>query len=95
MQGDSKTVADYVCRLEKAFHVAFGSDGLGRETKEAMLYGQLQEGLRLGILKSLSVSVVLNYKGLCMAAKHEERQAEIRNDKNMENHILALKVDHG
>ena len=79
MQGDSKTVADYVCRLEKAFRVAFGSDGLSRETKEAMLYGQLQEGLRLGIIRSPSVSGALNYKGLCMAAKHEEqRQAEIR-----------------
>ena len=44
-----------------------------------MLYGQLQEGLRLGIIRSPSVSGALNYKGLCMAAKHEEqRQAEIR-----------------
>ena len=73
MQGDSETVADYVCRLEKAFHVAFGSDGLSRETKEA------QEGLRLGIIRNPSVSGALNYKGLCMAAKHkEQRQAEIR-----------------
>ena len=79
MQGDSETVADYVCHLEKAFRVAFGSDCLSRETKEAMLYGQLQEGLCLGIIRSPSVSGALNYKGLCMAAKHEEqRQAEIR-----------------
>ena len=41
MQGDSETVADYVCCLEKVFCVAFGSDCLSRETKEAMLYGQL------------------------------------------------------
>ena len=78
MQGDSETVADYVSCLEKAFHVAFGSDGLRWETKEAMFYGQLQKGLHLGI-RSPSVSGALNYKGLCMAAKHEEqRQAEIR-----------------
>ena len=44
-----------------------------------MLYGQLQEGLWLGIIRSLSVSGALNSKGLCMAAKHEEQwQAEIR-----------------
>ena len=79
MQGGGETVADYVCRLEKAFRVAFESDGLGQKTKEGMLYGQLPEGLRLGITRSPSVSGALNYKGLCMAAKHEEqRQAELR-----------------
>ena len=48
--------------------------------QEAMLYGQLQEGLSwLGIIRSLSVSGALNSKGFCMAAKHEEQQqAEIR-----------------
>ena len=44
-----------------------------------MLYGQLQEGLRLLIIKSPSVSGALVCKELCMAAKHEEkRQAELR-----------------
>lgn len=38
MQGDSETVADDVCHLERAFHVVFGSDSLNWETKEAMLY---------------------------------------------------------
>ena len=72
MQGDSDTVADFVCHLEKAFRVAFESDGLSWETKEVMLYGQLQEGLCLGILRSLSVSGALHYKGPCMAAKYKE-----------------------
>ena len=65
--------------MEKSFCVAFGQDGLSRETKEAMLFGQLQEGLRLGIIRSPNVSGALDYRGLCMAARHEEqRQAEIK-----------------
>ena len=27
-----------VCQLEKAFHIAFGSDKLGKDSKETMLY---------------------------------------------------------
>lgn len=38
MQGDSETVADNVCHLERVFHVVFGSDSLNWETKEAMVY---------------------------------------------------------
>ena len=44
VQGDKEIVADYVCRLEKAFRIAFSNDKLGKETKEIMLYCQLQVG---------------------------------------------------
>ena len=44
-----------------------------------MLYGQLQEGLWLSIIRSPSVSGALTYKELCMAAKHEEKRlVEVR-----------------
>ena len=40
-----------------------------------MLYDQLQEGLRIGILRSPSVSgAIMSYKELCMAAKNEEQR---------------------
>ena len=79
MQKDTETVADFICRLERTFCIAFGSDKLSKETKDAMLYGQLQEGLRLSIIRSPSVLGALAYKELCMAAKHEEkRQLELR-----------------
>ena len=79
MQTDNETVAGYICQLEKAFCIAFGNDKLGRETRETMLYGQLQEGVHLGILRSASVSGAMSYKELCMAAKNEEqRQAELK-----------------
>jgi len=73
------TGTDYVCRLERAFHIAFGNDKLGKETKETMLYGQLQESLHLGFLRSASVSRAMSYKELCMAARNEEqRLTELR-----------------
>ena len=79
VQTDNETVADYACRLEKAFRIAFGNDKLSKETKETMLYGQMQEGLRLGILRSPSVLGAMSYEELCMAAKNEEqRQTELR-----------------
>ena len=79
VQGDNETVPNFICRMDKSFHVAFGRDGLSKETKEAMLFGQLQEGLRLGIIRSPNVSGALDYRGLCMAARHEEQQqAEIK-----------------
>jgi len=73
MQRDGESVSDFICRLEKAFSIAYGTDKMSRETKDVMLYGQLQEGLRLSIVRSPSVSGALSYKELCMVAKHEEK----------------------
>ena len=39
VQGDNEIVPNFICRLEKSFRVAFGQDGLSKETKEAMLFG--------------------------------------------------------
>ena len=82
MQKDTDTVADFICRLERTFCIVFGSDELSKETKDAVLYGQLQEGLQLSIIRSPSVSGTLTYKTykeLCMAAKHEEKRlVEVR-----------------
>ena len=79
VQGDTETVADFICRLEKSYRVAFGNDRMSRETKDAMLYGKLQEGLRLSLIRSPSVSGAMTYQELCMAAKHEEkRQTEMK-----------------
>ena len=75
VQTDNETVADYTCQLEKAFRVAFGNDKLGKKTKETMLYGQLQEGLHLGILHVRSPRALgaMSFKELCMATKNEEQ----------------------
>ena len=90
MQGDGEAVSDFICQLEKAYSIAYGTDKMCKETKDVMLYGQLQEGLRLSIVRSPSVSGALSYKELCMAAKHEEKRlAEVKkcqdNEKNSSN----------
>lgn len=73
MQKDGESVADYVRRLECYFQIAYGRDKLSIETKETILFGQLQEGLSYDIMKSPSVSDSQSYKELCIAAEHEEK----------------------
>ena len=47
---------------------------MSTETKETILYGQLQEGLRMELLLGTAVSGALGYRELCVAAKNEERR---------------------
>ncbi len=42
---DRESVAEFIRRLERLFQVAYGRDGLGEETRIALLYSQQQEGL--------------------------------------------------
>ena len=51
-QKNSKTMADYICRMERAFQLAYGWDGMLRETRETMLLTQLQESLLYWLVKS-------------------------------------------
>ena len=50
-------MSDFICRLEKGYSITYGTDKMCKETKNVMLYGQLQEGLRL----SIAVYQVLSY----------------------------------
>jgi len=45
MQRDGESISDFICQPERAFSIAYGTDKTRKETKDAMLYGQLQEGL--------------------------------------------------
>ena len=79
MQAENESVSDFIRRIERAFRIAYNSKEISKETREAFLYGQLQEGLRNDLMQSPSVSGALSYKELCMAAKNEEkRKAELR-----------------
>jgi len=42
-----------------------------------LLYGQLQEGFHLGILRSACVLGAMSYKELCTAAKNEEQSQNL------------------
>ncbi len=72
-------VAEFIRRLERHFRVAYGRDGLGSKTRNALLHSQFQEGLRLELMEAPSVSGAETYSTLCLAAKNEERRiAEIK-----------------
>ena len=73
-QETGESVAEYVRRLERLFQVAYGRDGLSVETRQTLLYSQLQEGLRYSLIKSPAVSGADSYSQLCIAAKHEEKR---------------------
>ena len=82
MQKEGETVGDFILRIERAFRVAYGSDKMGKEAKEAIKFGQLQEGLRLELMRSPAVSGAMSYQELMMAALTEEqRQKELQKRK--------------
>ena len=79
LQKDGESVADFVRRLERAFRLAYGRDRMTAETRDTLLYGQLQEGLRYVLMQGPAVSGAADYKALCLAAKNEERRlAELK-----------------
>ena len=81
-QGKGESVSDFVRRLERIFRVAYGRDGMLSQTRDALLYSQLQEGLRQSLMEAPAVSGATDYNSLCVAAKNEERrQAALRTRK--------------
>ena len=78
-QRPSETVSDFLRRLEHNYQIAFGRENLSAETRDMLLYGQLQEGLSYSLLESPSVSSAQSYRELYIAAKKEERRlAELK-----------------
>lgn len=43
-QEEGERVGDFIHRLERLLRVAYGQDAISAETRDALLYGQLQEG---------------------------------------------------
>ena len=76
VQGEAESVADFILRLERRFRIAYGRDGIVSEARDALLYGQLHEGLRYEIIRAPGVSGVDSYSSLCIAAKNEERRLQ-------------------
>ena len=67
-------MAEYIRRLERLFQAAYGRDDLRVETCQTLLYSQIQEGLKYGLIKSPAVSGADSYTQLCIAARHEEKR---------------------
>ena len=66
-QLSSESLSNFITRL--VFQRGFGREHLSIETREMLLYGQLQEGL----LYTLSVSDAQNYRELCLATKGKSK----------------------
>ena len=73
-QHPKEGVCEFITRLEKAFREAYGREPLSKETIDALLFAQLQDGLRYGLVQAPAVSGALCYEKLCIAAKGEERR---------------------
>ena len=81
-QKEAESVAEFIRRLERTFKLAYGREGMSSETRDTLLHGQLQEGLKQEIMSASAVSGAQKYKELCLAAKNEERRlAELRKRK--------------
>jgi len=48
-------VSDFIGRLQQVFQDGFGKEHLSHETREMLLYGQLQEGLLYILMESPAV----------------------------------------
>jgi len=55
---------------------------MSAEIRDALLFGQLQEGLKYGLMESPAVSGATSHQSLCISAKSEEhRQAALKKRK--------------
>lgn len=62
-QSQGESVSDFIRRLERTFRLAYGRDGMLVETKDALLHGQFQEGLRHHLMEAPAVSGASTYAG--------------------------------
>lgn len=77
-QKSDESVADFIRRLEHTFQIAYGRDKMSTETRDTLLYGQLQDGLKHEIMRAPTVSGAGTYQELCLATRNEEkRQLEL------------------
>jgi hypothetical protein len=73
-QGQDESIADCIRRLEKMFRMAYGRDKISVETRDALLFSQMQEGLKYELMVSPAVSGATEYRQLCLAARNEEKR---------------------
>ena len=54
-------MTDYIHRLEQAYRKAYGREKMSSETRDTLLFGQLQEGLKCALVKAPAVSGAQGY----------------------------------
>ena len=75
-QREAEPVGNFILCLERIFRTAYGRDNLSGETRDALLHGQLQEGLLYQLMEAPAVSGAQMYTELCVAARNEEKRLE-------------------
>ena len=50
-QQPKEGVCDFITRMEKAFREAYGREPMSKETRDALLFAQLQDGLRYELVR--------------------------------------------
>ena len=82
-QKETESVSDFIRRLEHTFQIAFGRDPMLAETRDVLLYGKLQDSLKIDLVsRAPPISGAQSYQELCIAAKNEERRlAELKRKK--------------
>ena len=89
-QDEGEGVSSFIRRRERTFQLVYGRDGMLSETWDALLYGQLQEGLQDNLMEGPAVSGAVDYHALCIAAKNEERR--LRKRKHYHKPISPLRL---
>ena len=74
LQSDNEPVSEFIRRLEQLYRKAYGRDKMSGETRDTLLFGQLQEGLKYALMKAPAVSGAQGYKQLYLAARNEEQR---------------------
>ena len=62
LQREEESLNDFIHRLERTFRCAYGRDKMSLQTRDMLLYGQKQEGLRLQLMRGPAVSGSKSYQ---------------------------------
>jgi len=76
-QEEKETVIDFIHRLERTFRLVYGHNSMSAEKRDALLFCQLQEGLKYGLMESPAVSGATSYQSLCVAANKSEERRQV------------------
>ena len=70
--------------------MAYGHDRMSTETRDTLLHGQLQEGLRHELMRAPGVSGAQTYQELCLASRNEEKRlAELRKRQQYQRPVVG------
>ena len=89
-QEEKESASDFIPRLERVFRVAYGHDRMSTETRDTLLHGQLQEGLRHELMRAPGVSGAQTYQELCLASRNEKKRlAELRKRQQYQRPVVG------